>query len=161
MDETSKDIVAIDLTTSSVHDGVHLQRVLDLITDDIGQVSADTAYDSDTCYKAILDRGAVATIPSRRDAQFSSAKDSPAPRAERDSVLRRIRDKGRYAWHISSGATRQSLAENAMSRFKAVVGDSLASRTFERQQVVALVKDQVLNRIAALGIPKSERIPVG
>ncbi|MHC5051731.1 MAG: hypothetical protein ACYTGK_14095 [Planctomycetota bacterium] len=48
-----------------------------------------------------------------------------------------------------------------MSRFKALVGDSLASRTFERQQVEALVKGRVLNRMAALGMPKSERISVG
>lgn len=85
----------------------------------------------------------------------------PASRAERDAVLRRIKDKGRYVWRISSGATRQSLAENAVSRFKALVGDSLASRTLERQQVEALVKSQVLNRMAALGMPRSERVPVG
>jgi hypothetical protein len=48
-----------------------------------------------------------------------------------------------------------------VSRFKALVGDSLASRTFERQQVEALVKGRVLNRMAALGMPKSERISVG
>ena len=58
-------------------------------------------------------------------------------------------------------ATRQSLAENAVSRFKALVGVELASREPERQQVEALVKSQVLNRMAALGMPRSERISVG
>jgi hypothetical protein len=80
---------------------------------------------------------------------------------ERDAVLRRIRDEGRYLWRTSSGATRQSLAENAVSRFKALVGVKLASRELERQQIEVLVKSQVLNRMSALGMPKSERIPVG
>ena len=82
-------------------------------------------------------------------------------RAECDAVLRCIKDKGRYAWRTSSGATRQSLTENAVSRFKAPVGVTLASRTLERQQVEALVKSQVLNRMAMLGMPKSEHISLG
>jgi hypothetical protein len=161
VDETSKDIVAMDLTTSTVHDSAHLPKMLDLIADEIGQVSAAGAYDSATCYEAILDRGAVPTIPPRRNAKISSAKDPPASRAERDAVLRCIKDKGQYAWRTSSGATRQSLAENAVSGFKALVGVSLASRTLERQKVEALAKSQVLNRLAALGMPKSERMTVG
>ena len=61
----------------------------------------------------------------------------------------------------ASGATRRNLGENAVSRFKALVGHKLASRDFERQQVEALVKSQVLNRMAMLGMPRSERISVG
>jgi len=41
-----------------------------------------------------------------------------------------------------------------------MVGAKLASRTLERQQVEVLVKSPVLNRLAALGMPKSERISV-
>jgi hypothetical protein len=48
-----------------------------------------------------------------------------------------------------------------MSRFKALVGERLASREFGRQQVEALVKSQVLNRMTALGMPRSERISAG
>ena len=151
----------MDLTTSEVHDGSHLPTLLDAIAGELGQVSADTAYDSATCYEAILARGAVPTIPPRRNARFSNAKDPPVARAERDAVLHCIKERGRYAWRTSSGATRQSLAENAVSRFKALVGGTLASRTLERQQVEALVKSQVLNRMAMLGMPRSERIPVG
>jgi len=53
------------------------------------------------------------------------------------------------------------LAENAVSRFKELLGANLASRTFENQQVEARVKCQVLNRMAALGLPVSERILQG
>ena len=75
--------------------------------------------------------------------------------------MRRIKDEGRYSWQALSGVTRQSLVENAVSRFKALLGERLASREFGRQQVEALVKSQVLNRMTALGMPRSERISVG
>jgi len=161
VDETSKDIVAVDLTASGVHDSPHLPAELDRVEGDVGQVSGDRAYDSGTCYEAILARGAVPTIPPRRNARFSRAKDPPRYRVERDAVLRRIHDEGRYPWRTSSGATQQSLAENAVSRFKALVGVKLASRELERQQVEVLVKSQVLNRMTALGMPRSERDSTG
>ena len=75
-------------------------------------------------------------------------------------MLRRIKAEGRYVWRTASGATRQSLAENAVSRFKGLLGVKITARTFESQQVEALVKCQVLNRMIALGLPQSERIPV-
>ena len=68
--------------------------------------------------------------------------------------MRRIKEEGRDGWRTASGATRQSLAENAVSRFKALVGVRLAARGFKNQQVEALVKCRVLNRM----VPLSERI---
>jgi len=43
----------------------------------------------------------------------------------------------------------------------ALVEDKLASRDPGRQHVGALVKSEVLNRMAALGMPRSKRVPVG
>ena len=45
-----------------------------------------------------------------------------------------------------------------MSRFKVLVGVKLTTRAFENQQVEAHVKCRVLNRMAALGMPISERV---
>lgn len=70
------------------------------------------------------------------------------------------RDEGRYVWRTSSGATRQSLAENAVSRFKGLVGGKLASLKFENQQVEARVKCRILNRLTELGMPRSRTYPV-
>jgi hypothetical protein len=75
-------------------------------------------------------------------------------------VLRCIESEGRYPLRVSSGATRQSLAENAVSRFKALVGVQLKSRRLDAQQIEAVVKCRVLNRMTALGMPQSERIPM-
>ncbi len=159
VDETTKEIVVVDLTPSRVHDGRQLPEVLDRTPGDICQVSADKGYDSRQCYEAILGRRATPTIPPRRKARLSGCADPPPPRAARDEVLRRIKEEGRYGWRVSSGATRQSLAENAVSRFKAMVGIKLCARTLESQRVEAAVKCQVLNRMASLGLPVSERVP--
>lgn len=160
VDETTKEIVAVDLTTSRLHDCLQLPEMLSGIPDVISQVSADKAYDSAACYDAILARDARPTIPPRRRARLSALDNPPPARAARDEVLRRIQAEGRYAWRTTSGATRQSLAENAVSRFKAVVGVKLASRGFGSQRVEAAVKCVALNRMAALGLPVSERVPV-
>lgn len=90
----------------------------------------------------------------------SPAKAPPPHRRIRDAVLQRIREEGRYPWRTSSGATRQSLAENAVSRFKALVGIKLTSRKLESQRTEASGTCRALNRMAALGLPRSERISV-
>ena len=73
-------------------------------------------------------------------------------------MVRRIKDEGRFPWRSSSGATRQSLAENAVSRFKALGGVKLAAHDFNNQLVEAQLKCRVLNRMVSLGLPSSERI---
>ena len=158
VDATSKEIVAMDITTSRVHDSRQLPTLLSQVGDEIAQVSGDRGYDTGRCYESVLKRGAVATIVPRRNARVSPEADPPPSRAARDSNLRAIQSQGRYDWRRSSGYTRQSLAENAMSRFKTVFGGHLSARTFLNQQVEAAIKCAVLNRMAALGLPRSERV---
>ena len=121
-------------------------------------MTGDRAYDTGACYQAILARGAIPTIPPRCDARLSTAKDPPSFRAQRDAVIQRIKVVGHYPWRTLRGATRQSIAENAVSRFKALFGFKLTARVFENQQVEAHVKCRVLNRIATLSLPISERV---
>jgi len=45
--------------------------------------------------------------------------------------------------------------------WSALVGVRLAAREFGNQQVEAQVKCHVLNRMASLGLPKSERVRLG
>ncbi len=76
----------------------------------------------------------------------------------RDAHLREIRRLGRYEWRASSGCTRQSLAENAVSRFKGMFGSNLSARRFDNQRVEAIIKCEVLNRLTTRGMPESVRI---
>ena len=158
VDETTKEIVAVEVTPSRFHDCRMLPALLDQIPGRIGQVSGDGAYDTRACYQSILDREAVATIPPRRSARLSESVDPPDWRAMRDASLRRIENIGRYEWRASSGCTRQSLAENAVSRFKGMFGSDLSARRFDNQRVEAIIKCEVLNRMSSRGMPESVRI---
>ena len=65
---------------------------------------------------------------------------------------------GRYEWRVRSGATRQSLAENAVSRWKTILGPGLAVRRTDNQTTEAMIKATVLIRMASLGMPESVRV---
>ena len=79
-----------------------------MVSGEIGQVPADRTYDTRTCYESVLERGAVVTIPPRRNATCRRGADPPEWRVARDATLRAIAEQGRYAWRASSGCTRQS-----------------------------------------------------
>src|SRR5215813_11883162 len=59
IDEATKEIVAVELTASRVHDSQPLPALLEQIPDPIGQVSGDGAYDTRKCYETVLQRGAT------------------------------------------------------------------------------------------------------
>ena len=158
VDDTTKEIVAVEVTRSRVHDSSVLPGLLSQIPGRIGQVSGDGAYDTSACYQSILDREAVAAIPPRRNARLGEGVDPPDWRAMRDASLRRIEELGRHEWRASSGCTRQSLAENAVSRFKGMFGSNLSARRFDNQRVEAIIKCEVLNRLTTQGMPESVRI---
>ena len=158
VDETTKEIVAVEVTTSRVHDSKRLPTLLSQVTENIAQVSADRGYDVRACYESIVSRGAVPTILPRKNARLGSGLDPPAWRAARDANLREIQTEGRYGWRVSTGCTRRSLAENAMSRFKTLFGGRLWARTLESQQIEAFVKCAALNRMTELGMPTLVRV---
>jgi hypothetical protein len=156
VDETTKEIVAVEVTTSSVHDSLVLPTLLEQIPGRVDQVSGDGAYDTRACYEAIHRRGALAAIPPRLNAR-PWEQNADASRM-RNSNLRRVWMYGRYEWRESSGCTRQSLAENAFSRFKALFGGRLAARGPDNQYVEVMVKCAALNRMTGIGMPDSVRI---
>jgi hypothetical protein len=158
-DETTREILAADVTESGVHDSRRLPALLSQIPGAIAQVSGDRGYDTRAAYEAVLACGAVATIVPRRNARMSEGTDPPPWRLARDATLRTIQVQSRYGWRRSSGCTRQSLAENAMFRFKAVFGGSLWARALDNQRVEAAIKCAVLNQMTALGMPRTLRVP--
>jgi len=158
VDEHTKEIVAVEITASHVHDSLMLPPLLMQIPGKVCQVSGDGAYDTKACYESIGQRGAKATIPPRRNAKPRKCDNSLDTLAIRDANLRQIQQQGRYAWRVASGCTRQSLAENAVFRFKRIFGSRLRARIFDNQRVEGWIKCMVLNRMVSLGMPVSERI---
>lgn len=158
VDETTREILAADVTESRVHDSRRLATLLSQIPGTMTQVSGDRGYDTRAAYEAVLACGAVATIVPRRNARMSQGSDPPTWRRSRDATLRAIAVQGRYGWRTSSGSTRQSLAKNAMFRFKATFGGKLWARTFDNQRAEAAIKCAVLNRMTGLGMPHTLRV---
>ena len=158
VDETTKELVAADVTQSNVHDSLMLGPLLDDIAGSITQVSGDGAYDTHASYQAIADRGAVAAVPPRRTARYEPPLDDGPAHTMRMTTVRRVQTQGRYPWRVHSGATRQAIAENAMYRFKALFGGSLSARRFDNQRTESLVKCATLNRMSSLGMPRSVRV---
>jgi hypothetical protein len=158
VDEQTKEIVAMEVTASHVHDSQVLPRLVKQISEKINQVSGDGAYDTKACYEAIGQRGANAAIPPRRNAKRLRCDNAPKTLARRAATLRQIQQHGRYAWRVASGCTRQSLAENAVFRFKGIFGARFRARQFENQRVEGWIKCLVLNRMVSLGMPASERM---
>jgi hypothetical protein len=158
VDEHTKEIVAVEVTASHVHDNQVLPRLLTQISGRVCQVSGDGADDTKTCYASIGQRGAKATIPPRRNAKRTRCSTPPKKFAIRDANLREIQSHGRYAWRVTSGCTRQSLAENAVFRFKRLFGVRFRARRFDKQRVEGWIKCMVRNRMANLGLPVSERM---
>jgi Transposase DDE domain len=158
IDEATKEIVAVEVTESRVHDSQPLPALLDQLRDPIDQVSGDGAYDTRTCYEAVLQRQATPTFVPRRTARLGTAKDPTGWRAARNRILQQIHARGRWAWRVHSGSTRQSIAENAMFRFKTLFGGRLWARRNATQRTEALVKCAILNRMTQLGMPETIRV---
>jgi hypothetical protein len=151
VDETSKDIIGIEVTTADWHDSEVFADLLGQVEGDVSQVSADGSYDTQGCHAAIAALGAKATLPPR-DGAILWGNDHP-----RDGLLKEIDAKGRDGWKNESGYHRRSLAENMMYRLKQL-GDKLLSRCFERQVVEAHVRVVIINTFSYLGMPQSVRV---
>jgi Transposase DDE domain len=158
VDEKTKEIIAVELTESRVHDSQRLPPLLEQIPGPVGQVSGDGAYDTRACYEAVLQRGATPIFIPRRTARPRVTPDPTGWRVARDRTLQQVKARGRYGWRIVSGVTRQSIAENAMFRFKTLCGGRLWARSLVTQRTEALVKCAVLNRMTQLGMPEALRV---
>ncbi len=63
VDEQTKEIVAVEITASHVHDSQVLPRLLTQISRKVGQVSGDGAHDTKACYESIGQRGQKPRFP--------------------------------------------------------------------------------------------------
>ena len=91
MDAGTGDVRAVEFTSSRQGDSPLLPELLAPILQEemIGTVTADGAYDTRRCHDAIIDRGADAVIPIRRNGR-DWKEDCPAA-AARNEILRASR----------------------------------------------------------------------
>jgi len=77
---------------------------------------------------------------------------------ERNRNIRSVRELGRREWHKRSGYSERSLVENAVFRYKAIIGRGMRSRTLDGQRVEVRLACRILNTTTQLGMPESYRV---
>jgi hypothetical protein len=159
-DAGTGEILVSDLTSRRTHDCTRVPVLLGQIDNRVASVSADGAYDTEGVYEAARAQGqgrhVRVLISPRRDAQLS-----PRPSAalkERNRNIRSIRRLGRREWHKRSGFNKRSMVENAIYRYKTIIGRCMKSRTLPGQQVEVQLACSILNTMTRLGMSDSYRV---
>jgi hypothetical protein len=151
MDGETQQITSALITNKDVVDPRVLPRLLKEVEEPIERVTADGAYDSRACYRAIAERGARAVIPPRKGSTLWADQYLKG----RNENLRGVRKLGVKRWKKKVGYHTRSLVETAMFRLKALFTDKLRAREVERQRTEARIRCLALNRMTELGMPKS------
>jgi hypothetical protein len=77
---------------------------------------------------------------------------------ERNRNIRSMRKLGRREWHANSGYSRRSLVENAVFRYKAILGQRMRSRSLGSQRIEVQLACKILNTMTSLGRPDSVKV---
>jgi hypothetical protein len=157
MDAGTGDVRAVEFTSSRQGDSPLLPELLAQIPPEetIGAVTADGAYDTRRCHGAIIDRGADAVIPIRRNGR-AWKEDCPAA-AARNEILRATRRLGRTLWKTWTGYHVRSRVEAQMNCLK-LFGERIMSRDPDRQTAEIQIRIAIMNRFAALGRAEIEAV---
>ena len=157
MDTATGDIRAVEFTPSREGDSPVLPDLLDQIPrgEQIGTVTADGAFDTRRCHTAIIERGATAIIPIRRNGR-PWKEDCPAAQA-RNEILRASKHFGRAFWKRWTGYHARSRIEAQMRRLKSF-GERVGSRDPDRQTAEIHTRIALMNRFSALGRAKIVRV---
>lgn len=161
VDEATGEVLAVEMTGGDAADGPLLPQLVaesQAAGGEVGQASADGAYDSWGNDQFLSEQGIVATIPPRKGSKIRQHGNIRKPPLQRDENLRKIRKLGRTRWAQESGYSRRSLVETQMMRQKKILGGSLASRKEENQAVECRLRCAILNRMTHLGMPDAYRI---
>ncbi|CAM4437547.1 MAG: IS5 family transposase ISLlo3 [Legionellaceae bacterium] len=147
-------IQACELTDRFVSDDSAVAPLVDNIDLVVGQITADTAYDKNTVYTVCSKRFLQAdiVIPPAVTA-VSHKRNHP----QRNRNLQEIKELGRIAWQKHRCYGQRNVSELAIQRYKRIIGNTLHAREFVRQRQEALIACGVLNKMTALGMPKSYR----
>jgi hypothetical protein len=145
-------IVAQVLTDIGGEDSVTGVELIEATAGKIKSVTGDAAYETRGIYNAAEARGGTVVVPPTRAAVVNHRK----PRTpSRDRAIRRVERLGRWRWKKESGYHQQGRVENTFFRYKSILGDRLRSRNWAAQETEAIVACKLLNRLKAIGHPRS------
>ena len=187
VDARTQEIRTLGVTPATVGDATYFPTLLASEPAPLAQVTGDGAYDGRRCYAAVAARPEHprAVFPPRRERrarrpprpdrghprpatrrqnrgyalhvwQHGNCK---APRLDRDEHVRRLRRIGRRRWKQEVGYHQRSLVETAVFRLKRLFGAAVMARRLAAQTVELRLRAALLNRMTALGLPDSYRLP--
>ena len=155
VDSSTLEIIESSLTDNTVGDSTEAINQLEKIDAPIDSFMGDGAYDCQSVYTAVETHDQsgkhAVTIPPRKNAVLSDNVEQH--QTQRDKHVEFIDRHGRAAWEIHEGYSKRLLAENAMGRFKGIIGSSLRARNFQSQIREALLGCHILNKMIRLGSP--------
>ena len=155
IDPKTFETVSMELTEATVHDDTVMKDLLKEQTN-INDVFADGAYVSKNCFDAIAKTGAKKVHIALRTGTSTVEKNPSAGQELRNKLVREIRKfGGKIGWKKKSGYHKRSLVETQMFRFKTILGGHLKSRNLQTQTSEARIKVKILNKMSALGMPRS------
>lgn len=128
-DYASRQIVAVATTHARTHDNQALVPLLDALTEGhtLAEVIGDGAYDSETLYAEVEQRGASLLVPPPKNAVWhgdikdGQLVDQPGWET-RNAYVRDCLRLGTAEWKHQSGYHRRSLAETSILRLKRPLG---------------------------------------
>jgi hypothetical protein len=157
-------IEGYELTELKVQDCEGFTRLIEGIEDPIEVAIGDGSYDRFSCYEVMKQVGGKGIFPPQRNAATSEETKTKKKKAsreairKRDEAVERVREIGRKDWKKEVGYHRRSLAETGMFRIKTLLGKRLSARLMKNQQIEAKIWCCIMNKMTALGMPKSEVI---
>ncbi len=125
----------------------------------LASLSADSAYDTEGVYSAAEAAGAGRSprvlIPPKKNALVNPNLPSLA---QRNRNIRSRAKVGKRERQKQSGYSQRALVENAVHRYKVIVGPAMRSRTLAGQRAEARLGRLIVNRMTSLGMPDSCRV---
>jgi len=148
------EIVARTLTKNTTGDSACVDKLLNQIDAEINTVYADGGYDGNPTYKKIEkkqpDKIPRIIIPPKKQSKVRTDGNE-----QRNKHIQFIRTHGRAVWEIVNNYRHRLLVENAIYRYKTIIGRKLHSRNFDNQQTEAKIGCNILNKMVRIGMPVS------
>ncbi len=122
---------------------------------EVEHVSADKMYDTDDVYETLSNAfpEAELIIPAKDNLYADDAHHT-----KRMSNLVAYSVLGPMRWQKKKQYGKRNVSENAMQRYKSIIGPKLHSRHFDNQQQEMMLGASILNRFTHLGMPNSYRV---
>lgn len=152
----TQEIIAEELTKNNIDDGDVARKILKNTSGKINSFTGDGAYDKKKVRKILSKEKIIEIIPPQHNAVIS--KEPSQSTKSRDETIETISKIGREEWKKKVGYHKRSLVEVAMYRYKTIIGDKIMSRTFENEKVEVRLGCAILNKMTAIGMPKSIKI---